>query len=96
MDTPLQSFKVVDTGYVITASDLGMVLYALGSVTLPFGTQAGFYVTVVNYRGGTVAITAEGGSVRSASGNTSLTTQWASTTLLKLPDSADCIAIGMP
>lgn len=44
----LQIGRPVASGYSVVFDDLGQVLQVRGSVVLPFGLPAGFYVTLIN------------------------------------------------
>lgn len=90
-----QSSKIVTNGYVVTIDDLGWVLWALGGVTIPPNLAVGFYVTIVNFRGGVIAFTVPNGSVQSVSGVSTLTSQWQHATLLQIPNSSSYVLLGL-
>lgn len=94
----LQQTKPVSDGYIVSLDDLDWLLYALpGTIILPNALTrvVGFYVTVVNFRGGTVAFSTPGSRLASPSGNTSLPLVDQHVTLTVTPDNI-WLGIGMP
>lgn len=94
----LQQTKVVSDGYVVTLEDLDGLLYARpGTIIFPndLTNVVGFYTTVVNYRGGTVALATPGSRIGSPSGNVSLTLVYQHVTMTVTPDNF-WLGIGMP
>ncbi len=81
----LQNGRVVSDAYIVLASDLGQVLQIRGSsVTLPFGMQGGFYVTLINDGGGTISILTPQAALRSPLGGLAMTAQYETITVMRL------------
>lgn len=81
MNHQLQTIKRVSPDYVVTISDLGLLLECTGDVELPLTLPTGFYVTLCNASGAVIGLRTPSSQINSYGGGVALTEPYQTVTV---------------